>query len=98
MHAVINAYVVYTDDVYLAMYDNSGPPTSNETECMDPCKLTYCDACYYYNTTLPPPRKCDGCCEDPYCLACVREWAVCTDRINTELNKVYSVIIFYVLS
>ena len=66
----------------------SGPPTSNVTECMDPCKLTYCNACYYSNTTLSTPPTCDNCCENPFCLACVREWAVCVEEIDENDNQV----------
>ena len=56
---------------------------------MDPCKLTYCNACYYNETTLPTPQGCDNCCEDRLCLACVREWATCVEEIDVRDNKVY---------
>ena len=56
---------------------------------MDPCKLTYCNACYYYNeTTIPTPTGCDKCCEDPFCLACVREWAACVEEMDKTDNEV----------
>ena len=55
---------------------------------MDPCKLTYCNACYYNETTLLTPVGCDNCCEDRLCLACVREWAGCVEERNKRDNEV----------
>jgi len=60
----------------------------SEADCMDPCKLTYCNACYYSNTTLPTPGGCEDCCEDRLCLACVREWAACVEEKDEMFNEV----------
>ena len=54
---------------------------------MDPCKLTYCNACYHSNSTFPTPVRCSD-CEDPLCVACIREWAICVEEINLTVNKV----------
>ena len=62
---------------------------------MDPCKLTYCNACYYNETTLPTPVGCDNCCEDRLCLACVREWAGCVEERNKRDNEVQSKLFAY---
>ena len=56
---------------------------------MDPCKLTYCNACYYNETTLPTPAGCNNCCEDRLCLACVREWAACVEERDENDNEVH---------
>ena len=84
-----------TCNVYRCLYDvyhlwYSGPPTTNVTECMDPCKLTYCNACYYNEITLPTPAGCDNCCEDRLCLACVREWATCVKKRDERDNEVWT--------
>ena len=63
---------------------------------MDPCKLTYCNACYYPNTTLPRPLECDDCCEDQLCLACVQESAACAKERNRRDNKVRTYVRTYV--
>ena len=60
MHAVMNVHVMYTDVFMMYIILRSGPPTTNVTECMDPCKLTYCTACYYNETTLPTPAGCSS--------------------------------------
>ena len=77
----------------------SGSPTTNVTECVDPCKLTYCNACYYCNTTLQTPTECDDCCEDRLCLACVREWAACVkdrDKRHNEVRMTRNIWILFV--
>ena len=66
----------------------SGPPTTNVSECMDPCKLTYCNACYYNKITLPTPVGCNNCCEDRLHLASVREWATCVEEIDERDSEV----------
>ena len=62
---------------------------------MDPCKLTYCNACYYNETTLTTPAGCGNSCEDRLCLACVREWAGCVEERNKRDNEVQSKLFVY---
>ena len=37
---------------------------------------------------MPTPQGCDNTCEDRLYLACVQEWATCTEKINVRDNKV----------
>ena len=71
----------------------SGPPPYTEADCMDDCQLTYCQACYHSNTTLPTPPGCvshtvnDKVCKG--CLCCLREWTRCVEVRNVRDNEVH---------
>ena len=70
----------------------SGPPPYTEADCMDDCQLTYCQACYYSNTTLPTPPGCKDRTMDKGCLCCLREWTRCVETRNKRDNEVHTIV------
>ena len=79
-------------NVIYVCHQYSGPPPYTEADCRDVCQLTYCEACYHSNDTLPTPP---GCIEEVLtekvcsgCLCCLREWARCVEILNRRDNEV----------
>lgn len=76
----------------LYTYNYSGPPPYEESDCKDTCQLTFCEACYYSNDTLPTPPRCvDPSVDDDNCmgcLCCLKEWARCVEIKNERDNEV----------
>ena len=70
----------------------SGPLPYTEADCMDDCQLTYCQACYYSNTTLPAPPGCRDRTMDKGCLCCLREWTRCVETRNKRDNEVHIIV------
>ena len=75
----------------------SGPPPYTEAECRDVCQLTYCEACYHSNVTLPTPP---GCVEEILtektcsgCLCCLQKWSWCVEILNRRDNKVHTTLV-----
>ena len=64
--------------IYTANYYR-GPPPYTEADCKDDCQFTYCQACYYSNTTLNTPPGCREETTVKECLCCLREWTRCVE-------------------
>ncbi|XP_065913510.1 keratin-associated protein 16-1-like [Dysidea avara] len=62
----------------------SRPPPLTVPPCPDMCRTTYCNACYYSDTALPTPSRCNNLCHFPPSLKCLRSWASCVGHYGNH--------------